>query len=646
MGRYLVVVESPTKAKTISKILGKDFEVTSSMGHVVDLPPNSLGVSIKKGFLPYYRTIPGKEKIIKLLREKAKGKEAIYLATDPDREGEAIGWHIKNKLARYGKAFLRVIFHEITEDAIKEAFTSPQDIDMNKVNAQKARRILDRIVGYFLSPLLWKKIVRGLSAGRVQSVALKFIVEREREIESFTPQFSYGVEGNFTIEGKSFKSKLMRFGTKKAPFSKKEEAKEVIEEIKGKNFFVRSIKERDYRKRPPPPFITSSLQQEAFNKFRFSSQKTMILAQKLYEGVEIADKMVGVITYMRTDSYTVSEKAKREVRDYIRKVYGSDYLFLKERKYKERKQTQGAHEAIRPTDVSLTPEELKKYVSLDLGKLYELIWQRFLASFMKEAILRTTKVEITSQDGKAEFLLEGKKIIFDGYQKVTGRDEEAILPPLREEEQLILSDCRVVEHKTKPPARFTDASLVKLLEEKGIGRPSTYAPTISTLIKRNYIRRERGYFVPRELGIKVCDLLMEYFPEIMDESFTAKMEEKLDAVEEGKLEGIRILEEFYPSFRDRVVKATQAIKKHQEVTKERCPKCGSFLVVKWSRRGKFLSCSRFPQCKYAKSIDTGVSCPECKEGVLIERRNKKGYFFYGCSRFPKCRYTTKRLPQS
>ncbi|RKY36976.1 MAG: type I DNA topoisomerase [Candidatus Omnitrophota bacterium] len=646
MGRYLVVVESPTKAKTISKILGKDFEVTSSMGHVVDLPPHSLGVSIKKGFLPYYRTIPGKEKIIKLLREKAKGKEAIYLATDPDREGEAIGWHIKNKLARYGKTFFRVVFYEITEDAIKEAFTSPQDIDMKKVNAQKARRILDRIVGYFLSPLLWKKIVRGLSAGRVQSVALKFIVEREREIESFTPQFSYGVEGNFTIEGKSFKSKLIRFGTKKAPFSKKEEAKEVIEEIKGKNFFVRSIRERDYRKMPPPPFITSSLQQEAFNKFRFSSQKTMILAQKLYEGVEIGDKMVGVITYMRTDSYAVSEKAKREVRDYIKKVYGSDYLFLKERKYKERKQTQGAHEAIRPTDVSLTPEELKKCVSLDLGKLYELIWQRFLSSFMKEAILRTTKVEIISQDGKAEFLLEGKKIIFDGYQKVTGKDEEAILPPLREEEQLILSDCRVVEHKSKPPARFTDASLVKLLEEKGIGRPSTYAPTISTLIKRNYIRRERGYFVPRELGIKVCDLLMEHFPEIMDESFTAKMEEKLDAVEEGELEGIRILEEFYPSFRDRVVKATQAIKKHQEVTKERCPKCGSFLVVKWSRRGKFLSCSQFPQCKYAKSIDTGVSCPECKEGVLIERRNKKGYFFYGCSRFPKCRYTTKRLPQS
>lgn len=646
MGKYLVVVESPTKAKTISKILGKDFEVASSMGHVVDLPPHSLGVSIKKGFLPYYRTIPGKEKIIKLLREKAKGKEAIYLATDPDREGEAIGWHIKNKLARYGKTFFRVIFHEITEDAIKEAFTSPQDIDMNKVNAQKARRILDRIVGYFLSPLLWKKIVRGLSAGRVQSVALKFVVEREREIESFVPQFSYGVEGNFTIECKSFKAKLIRFGTKKAPFSKKEEAKELIEEIRGKNFFVRSIKERDYRKTPPPPFITSSLQQEAFNKFRFSSQKTMVLAQKLYEGVEIADKMVGVITYMRTDSYTVSEKAKRETKDYIRKAYGSDYLSVKDRKYKERKQAQGAHEAIRPTDVSLTPEELKKYVSPDLGKLYELIWQRFLASFMKEAIIRTTKVEITSQDGKAEFLLEGKKIIFDGYQKVTGKDEEAILPLLKEDQQIILSDCRLVEHKSKPPARFTDASLVKLLEEKGIGRPSTYAPTISTLIKRNYVRRERGHFIPRELGIKVCDLLMEYFPEIMDEDFTAKMEEKLDEVEEGKLEGVKILEEFYPSFRDRVVKATQAIKKHQEVTEERCPKCGSFLVVKWSRKGRFLSCSRFPQCKYAKSIDTGVSCPECKEGVLIERRNKKGYFFYGCSRFPKCRYTTKKLPQN
>jgi DNA topoisomerase-1 len=644
MSKYLVVVESPTKAKTISKILDKQFDVASCMGHIVDLPSNTLAVRIKEGFLPYYKVIPGKEKILKLLREKARGAQIVYLATDPDREGEAIGWHIKERLSKTNDKFLRVIFHEITEDAIREAFRSPQEIDINKVDAQKTRRILDRIVGYFLSPLLWKKIVRGLSAGRVQSVALKFIVEKEREIKKFVPQTTYGIEAILKRDSRDFKGRLVRFRGKKVPFHEKTEAQKVCNMIKKERFFVEKIDRKEIKRKPPPPFTTSLLQQEAFNKLRFSSQKTMFIAQKLYEGVKIEDQMLGLITYMRTDSFLVAEKAKSEVKDYLRKEFGAHYLPEKDHRYKEKKRAQLAHEAIRPTSVFRTPSALQNYLSLDEAKLYELIWRRFIASFMKEAILKFTKVRIRAQD--AEFVAEGKEVLFDGFLRIAGSEEAEALPHLNEGDELILERLKVSEHTTKPPPRFTDASLVKLLEEKGIGRPSTYAPTIYTLIKRNYIRREKGQFVPTTLGVRVNDLLVKYFPQIMDETFTAQIEEKLDKVEEGKIRWRRILEEFYPSFKEQIDRAHELIKKQIEFTTKICPRCSRPLVIKWSRRGRFLSCSGFPQCKYAESITTGLICPGCNEGKLIERRNKKGQRFYGCTRYPKCTYTTKKLPDN
>lgn len=643
MGKYLVIVESPTKAKTISRILGKDYEVTSSMGHLVDLSPKSLSINIEKDFSPRYKIIPGKEKIIKLLKDKAKKKDIVYLATDPDREGEAIGWHIKNKLSKSAKKFLRVIFHEITEEAIHEAFQSPKEIDMDRVNAQKVRRILDRIVGYLLSPLLWRKIARGLSAGRVQSVALKFIVEKEKDIKKFSSKTTYGIEAILRSGHRTFKAKLLKFENKKSPFEEENSAKQALEKINAEKFFVKSVSGRDLKRKPPPPFTTSLLQQEAFNRLNFSSQKTMLVAQKLYEGIQVEDTMVGLITYMRTDSFAVSDKAKKEVKNYINEVFGENYLPLKDYKYKEKKGAQLAHEAIRPTSVFRTPESLEQSLPPDLLKLYGLIWKRFLASFMEEATIRLTKIKITADGG--EFLSEGKKIAFDGFQKVSGKDMEIFLPPLKEKDELIPEELKIVEHKTKPPARFTDASLVKLLEEKGIGRPSTYAPTIFTLIKRNYVHREKGHFIPTELGFKVCELLLEHFEVIMEEDFTAKIEEKLDDVEDGKLDGVKILQEFYPPFKDKIDKAKDLIKKYVEVTKEKCPQCGRFLVVKWSRKGKFLSCAGFPECKYAKGFSTKFACPDCKEGKLIERRNRRGQRFYGCTRFPECRYTSRDLPE-
>lgn len=644
MSKYLVIVESPTKAKTILTILGKDYEVASSKGHVADLPAKKLAVDVNNDFAPHYEVIPGKKKIISQLKKQAKGKEIIYLATDPDREGEAISWHIKEALSKIAKTFYRVTFHEITKEAVEEAFANPTELDINKVNAQTARRVLDRIVGYNLSPLLWKKIVRGLSAGRVQSVALKFIVDREKEIGSFLPQTTYTIDSVFKRGNDEFNAKLNKYRGKKAVFETKEEAQKCIDQIKNESFLVNEIIKRKTEKKPPAPFTTSLLQQDAFNKLRFSSNKTMFVAQKLYEGVSIDDTMTGLITYMRTDSFSISPRAKKEIAEFIQHKFGSNYLPEKEHQYKEKKGAQLAHEAIRPTSILREPEQMENFLVPEEMKLYRLIWKRTLSSFMKEAVYENSRVSLVSQT--AEFIAEDKKLIFEGYLKLYEKEEDGkILPDLKQNDPVTFCDCKIAEHITKPPAHFNDASLVRLLEEKGIGRPSTYAPTISTLIMRNYIKRQKGYFVPTDLGIKVSNLLVEYFPETINQDFTARMEDQLDNVEEGKAEWEKILKDFYPSFKDKVDRAGESIKKEVERTDKICPQCAGALVVKWSRKGRFLSCENFPKCRYGESITTDVTCPGCKEGKLIERRNKRGQFFYGCSKFPNCKYTSRTLPE-
>ncbi|MCQ9205922.1 MAG: type I DNA topoisomerase [Omnitrophica bacterium] len=644
MAKYLVIVESPAKARTISSILGKNYEVISSMGHIVDLPANKLSVDTENGFKPVYSILPGKEKIIAELKKKAKGKKIIYLATDQDREGESISWHIKEELSGKGLEFRRVVFHEITEEALKKAFKKTGSLDMDKVNAQIARRVLDRVVGYKLSPILWKKIVRGLSAGRVQSVALRFVVEREKDILKFKPKTTFSIEAKLKTESSSFIAKLVKYKGKKAIFDNKEEALRCSEEIKSEIFAVKKIDKKKTKSKPPSPHITSLLQQDAFNRLRFSARKTMLLAQKLYEGVQIKNKSIGLITYMRTDSFRVSSKAKKEVKKLIVSDFGNAFLSQREYSYKKKKGAQEAHEAIRPTSVYRKPQEVYDVVPEEEARLYEMIWKRFVAAFMKEALYENTKASIISKDALLE--VSGRRILFEGYLKVLGYErDQNLLPQLQIGQEASLEGLEIIEHTTKPPPRYNDASLVKLLEEKGIGRPSTYAPTIYTLILRNYAKREKRVFIPTGLGIKVSDLLVEFFPQIMDENFTAHIEEKLDEVEHGLVEWNEILENFYPDFNKRVEKTLKVVKKEIEFSDKICPNCKGRMVFKWSRRGRFLSCEKFPKCRYAESITTGVSCPGCKEGQLIERRNKRGQNFYGCSRFPKCTYTSRILPE-
>ncbi|MFA7676925.1 MAG: type I DNA topoisomerase [Candidatus Omnitrophota bacterium] len=643
MSKYLVIVESPTKAKTISSILGEDYEVVSSMGHVVDLPARRISVDVDNDFEPVYKVIPGKEKIIQQLKKKAKKKEIIYLATDPDREGEAISWHIREQLSAKGNNFQRVSFHEITDEALHQAFKHPAKIDMDRVNSQVARRVLDRVVGYKLSPLLWKKIVRGLSAGRVQSIALKFIVEREKEIMSFTPKTTFSIEAKFKHDNQVFKAVLTRYKGKKIIFEDKNAALKCIEDIRRESFLVSSVVKRENLRKPPPPHITSLLQQDSFSRLRFSAQKTMLLAQKLYEGAQIGEKMVGLITYMRTDSFHVSPKAKKDVRDFIEQRFGEEYVAQKEYRHKKAKGAQLAHEAIRPTSIFRSPLEVKEFITDDELRLYELIWRRFTAAFMKEARYESTRVEISSKH--AGFQANGKKLLFPGYLKaLEDTQEENVLPELFKGQEIEIESLEAVEHISKPPFRYNDASLVRLLEEKGIGRPSTYAPIIYTLIKRHYIRKDKRAFIPTDLGIKVSDLLVAFFPTVMDEGFTASMEEKLDEVEKGKVEWNRLLHDFYPSFSKNVEQTMLEAKKEFDYSEKTCPQCKGRLVVKWSRKGRFLSCEHFPTCKYAESITTGIICPGCRKGELIERRNRRGQNFYGCSKFPECTYTSRNLP--
>jgi len=646
--KKLVIVESPTKAKTINNLLGKEYEIFSCMGHLIDLPEKRLGVAIEKDFQPFYTVIPKRKKILEQLIKEAQDKKDIYIATDPDREGEAIGWHIKERLSS-DKNFQRVIFHEITPSAIKEAFSHPRDFNLNMVEAQITRRILDRIVGYFLSPLLWKKIVRGLSAGRVQSVTLRLIVDRERQILSFKPQEYWTIEAELAKvkdSKESFLARLDKFEDKKIEIKNEKQAKQIIDEIKDKSFVVKEIKETLKKKNPPPCFTTSSLQQEAFQKLGFSVSKTMLVAQQLYEGVEIGIKgPIGLITYMRTDSTRISDEAKKQARDFILRFYGECFLGKETETLKVSKYSQQAHEAIRPTSVERTPESIKEFLTKDQFKLYSLIYNRFLASQMASLEYKVTTVYIGVD--KYTLVASGTEVIFEGFSILYPEEEKKkYLPPLEKGEVLELLKLIPSQHFTSPPSRFSEGSLVKLMEQEGIGRPSTYAPTIQTLIMRNYVRRQKGYLYPTELGFKVCDLLKEYFPRIMDIKFTAHMEEELDGIEEGKFNRLKVLNEFYSSFKTELDFAQKNIKKEVILSDQICEKCGKPMLIKWGRKGKFLSCSGYPQCKNSKPITTGIKCPqENCGGELVERR-WRNRIFYGCSRFPECKFTTKELPKN
>ena len=663
MAKSLVIVESPAKAKTISKILGSGFEVIPSMGHVVDLPRTRMGVDIEHNFAPSFIVPAAKKKILSQIKSGAKKADKIYLATDPDREGEAIAWNIKEKLNRNDRKYLRVIFHELTPQAIKDAFSHPGNLDTKKVQAQTGRRGLDRLVGYLLSPLLWRKIAGGLSAGRVQSVALRLIVEREREILKFVACEYWEVEAELKkVTGHSattrgagrsqvtghFVAKLEKIDDKKAEIKNEADATAIVEDLKGKQFIVSEIKETEKKRNPLPPFITSTLQQDGFYKLRFRSARTMLIAQQLYEGIELgAEGAVGLITYMRTDSVNVAQSAIEEVRRFIGDTFGKEYLPIEPNSYKSRKQAQEAHEAIRPTSVLRAPDSIKEHLTKEQFKLYTLIYQRFIASQMKPAVYAITSVEVKA--AQYLFRASGSKLLFKGftaiYDSSEEKEEKNILLPLVKDETLELIKLTPSQHFTKPPPRFSEASLVKTLEVEGIGRPSTYAPTIQTIVYRDYVRRLKGYLYPTELGFKVNDLLVEYFAEVIDIKFTASMEDKLDEVEEGNLEWVKVINDFYIPFKGRLDYANEVIQKEVVTTDEICATCAKPMVVKWSRKGKFLSCSDFPACRYAKSITTGIKCPqEGCSGELIERRSRRG-LFYGCTGYPKCTYIAKTLPE-
>jgi len=671
---YLVIVESPAKARTINRYLGSEYVVEASMGHVRDLPKSRMGLDVNNGFEPEYIIISKARKTVSRLKKAAKGKKSIYLAPDPDREGEAISWHLSVILADTGADIYRVSFNEITKSAIQEAFKSPTQISKKLVDAQQARRILDRIVGYNLSPLLWKKIGRGLSAGRVQSIALRFIVEREQEIRDFKPEEYWSIQAKVSsrrteIKDKLFHIKLDKIDGEKAEVKNKASAEAIKKELNQAPFAVAKLTTSMRRRRPQAPYTTSKLQQEAYTRLHFSAQKTMRLAQGMYEGVDIGGEegAVGLITYMRTDSVHVSKQAHNELVKYIGETYGKEYLPDKPNTYKSKKQAQEAHEAIRPTSAFHEPEHLTKYLEADALKLYTLIWGKFVASQMKQAVDQTVTAEISA--GKRYMLrATGSVNIFPGFlvvfkdvqrteaKKEKGRDKEGDeeedsgeLPPLKEGEPLDLNELFTNQHFTKPPPRFNDASLIKLLEDAGIGRPSTYAPTIQTILYRDYVQRVSGALNPTELGETVTKLLVEHFGDIVDVNFTAYVEEELDKIEEGVLKWQDVIKEFYVPFKKDMDAAAVKIKDMRRIeipTDYTCDVCGKPMVIKRGRFGKFIACTGFPDCKYTRSVPTGYRCPapEC-EGDLIQLQSKRGQRFYGCSNYPKCRYTTNKLPK-
>ena len=654
MARSLVIVESPAKAKTISKFLGKSYIVKASMGHVVDLPRSQFGVDVEQGFRPKYITIRGKGKILQELRAAAKKVDRVFLATDPDREGEAISWHLAQSLGLPEEPN-RIEFHEITQRAIQNALRNPRKLDLTKINAQQARRILDRLVGYELSPLLWAKVRRGLSAGRVQSAAVRLICDREAEIEAFRAEEYWTITGSFAKKGGLILlAKLAQIAGKKAEISDEKTALDAVEAMGKLKFKVQEVKAKERQRNPAPPFTTSTLQQEAARKLGFSSRKTMSLAQQLYEGLELGKEgSVGLISYIRTDSVRVAQEASLEAVETIKDRFGKEYLPAKPPVYKTKSAgAQEAHEAIRPTSPKRAPQDVKSFLTRDQYRLYQLIWNRFLASQMQPAVMDTISIDISG--GDFLFRATGSSIKFPGflvlYQESLDEEveEEGVLPEVKTGESLGLEKIEPKQHFTQPPARYSEAMLIRALEEMGIGRPSTYAPIIETILKRNYVNREEKRFRPTELGQVVVELLKEYFPEIVDLTFTAEMEEKLDQVEDGDIEWEKILRDFYQQFSQEVEQAKKEIEHIQiadEVSEEVCEQCGRQMVYKYGRYGKFLACPGYPECKNTKPIrkETKVACPLCG-GKVIERKSKRGRRFFGCSNYPECTFTRWDAP--
>jgi DNA topoisomerase-1 len=708
MAKRLLIVESPTKAKTLGRYVGKNFTVKASVGHVKDLPKSKMGVDVENGFVVDLEVIRGKKKVLTELRAAAKKAEDVLLAPDPDREGEAIAWHIAEEIRKVNKKVYRVTFNEITKRAVKEAIANPRELDEHLYNAQQARRVLDRLVGYEISPLLWDKVQRGLSAGRVQSVAVRLIVEREEEIEAFVPREYWSIEEMLKPAGSDhppFKAVLAKIKGKKAEIGSTEQAESIRDALKSGTHKVVSVERKVRTRKPYPPFTTSKLQQAAAATLRFRAKKTMMIAQQLYEGVEIADEgSVGLITYMRTDSTRVAPVAVDAAREFIKDEYGKEYLPEEPVVYKSKKGAQDAHEAIRPTEVAYSPEKIKSDLSADQFKLYQLIWRKFVSSQMMPARYdqTTVTIEVAPDYG---LRATGSKCVFPGWLKVSAADKEedpeVVFPPLKEGDPLEVEDVQANQHFTQPPPRFTEGTLVKEMEELGIGRPSTYAAIMDTIQSKRYVEREQTRLSPTDLGRLVTGLLVDSFPNIMNVDFTAGMEEKLDDVEEGKVDWVELMKDFYGPFQKTMEKARREMRdvKREEVpTKHVCDLCGQPMVVKWGRNGyflacsgypdckntkeiksfdgdgskvelapiedtgevcekcgkpmvirkgrfgRFLACSGYPECKTTKSISTGVTCPQCSEGQLVERRSKKGKTFYSCNRYPKCKFSVFSPP--
>ena len=656
MANNLVIVESPAKANTIGKFLGKEYKILASVGHVRDLPKSQIGVDVENNFEPKYITIRGKGDVISKLKKEAKAAKKVFLATDPDREGEAISWHLASLLNISEKDNCRITFNEITKNAVKNAIKAPRNIDMELVNAQQARRILDRIVGYKISPLLWRKVRKGLSAGRVQSVAARVICDREEEIENFESEEYWTIIANLlkNKSGPAFDAKFYGTADEKLELKNEAEVKDILKQLKGKRFTVSKVKKNEKKKSPAPPFTTSTLQQEAARKLGYPTKKTMIIAQQLYEGIEVKGHgALGLVTYIRTDSTRISTEAQQDTKKYIAEKYGEKYLPEEFRTYKNKSASQDAHEAIRPTYVDMDPDSVRGSLSNDQYKLYKLIWSRFVASQMASALYDTVSADILA--GKLLFKANGSKIKFQGFIAVytEGKDDESddkdvSIPQLEEQEQLDLKKLEEKQHFTQPPLRYTEATLVKVLEEKGIGRPSTYAPIITTILARGYVEKEKKFLLPTELGRIVNDLMKNNFQDIVDVQFTAQMEKKLDDVEEGTKSWKDLMKDFYGPFAKTLSEAESKIGQidiPDEVTDIKCEKCGRFMVIKNGRYGKFLACPGFPECRNARPIleEAGVNCPKCGGKILI-KKTRKSRKYLGCENNPTCSFMTWDMP--
>lgn len=649
--KNLVIVESPAKAKTIEKYLGRSYKVIASKGHVRDLPKSTMGVDIENDYEPHYISIRGKGETIKELRSAAKKAKKVYLAADPDREGESIAWHLSHILKLDPNEDNRVVFNEITKEAVKESFNHPRSIDMYLVDAQQARRILDRLVGYSISPLLWQKVKKGLSAGRVQSIALWLIIQRENEINNFVPKEYWTIDSQFKKGRSKFNASFYGINGKKTELNDNDAVQAVLEQLDLKgDFDITKVTKKERKRQPQPPFTTSTMQQEANRKLNFRTRKTMMAAQQLYEGINLGkDGNQGLITYMRTDSTRISTVAKHEASKFLHEEYGEEYAATKPIKGKLPEGAQDAHEGIRPTSVYRTPASIKEYLNKDQFRLYQLIWSRFVASQMTPAIMDT--MGVTIEQNQVSFRANGSKLKFDGFLKVygDGKEKDNLLPDLEKGDTVQMVNNKPDQHFTQPPARFSEATLIKTLEENGVGRPSTYSPTLDTIQRRYYVKLVGRRFEPTELGEIVNSIIVDYFPDVVNVDFTANLENELDEIEEGQENWVQVIDQFYKPFSKEVKSATENMEKVQikdDPAGFNCDICGAPMVVKMGRYGKFHACSRFPDCRNTKAVvkEIGVTCPKCKEGQVIERKSKKNRVFYGCSRFPECDFVSWDKP--